>query len=174
MSVSCPANAPSGPIAEVVDLNSGAHVQLLPFSSGPSQNAFQALKHPTDNAETAVQFLNSNKATFADATCTANNKVAWLSQMKTNAKGDWKSKTHLGRREMLRRYKFVLKEIDIACGSLFRSRPPGFQFMDVCCSPGGFSEYVLESNNCRGVGLSLPPELGGHVVAIDPVVASPD
>ena len=39
--------------------------------------------------------------------------------------------------------------------------------MDVCCSPGGFSEYVLESNTCRGVGLSLPMELGGHVVAID-------
>ena len=41
------------------------------------------------------------------------------------------------------------------------------QFMDVCCSPGGFSEYVLESNQCRGVGLSLPLELGGHVPAID-------
>lgn len=39
--------------------------------------------------------------------------------------------------------------------------------MDVCCSPGGFSEYVLENNKCRGVGLSLPLDLGGHVPAID-------
>ena len=47
--------------------------------------------------------------------------------------------------------------------------------MDVCCSPGGFSEYVLECNTCRGVGLSLPMELGGHVVAIDyDNVATPD
>ena len=46
--------------------------------------------------------------------------------------------------------------------------------MDVCCSPGGFSEYVLECNGCRGVGLSLPEELGGHVVAIDKNIATPD
>lgn len=47
--------------------------------------------------------------------------------------------------------------------------------MDVCSSPGGFSEYVLECNSCRGVGLSLPEELGGHVVAIDKEkVATPD
>ncbi|KAG1658427.1 hypothetical protein FOA52_009609 [Chlamydomonas sp. UWO 241] len=69
---------------------------------------------------------------------------------------------------MVERYKFIMKEIDLAMNSEIESRTGPFQFMDVCCSPGGFSEYVLETcPSSKGIGISLPEELGGHIVAID-------
>jgi len=88
---------------------------------------------------------------------------------------DWKQTTEQGRRQMVVRYKFIMEEIDVATGGGIRNHPEHFQFLDVCCSPGGFSEYVLANTQSRGVGLTLPLELGGHVPAIDKKnIATPD
>lgn len=87
---------------------------------------------------------------------------------------DWKQKTEEGRMVMKERYKFIMQEVDLACSNFIRGynmpneegEKPRFQFMDVCCCPGGFSEYfLLTVPHARGVGLSLPTELGGHILA---------
>eukprot|EP00798_Chlamydomonas_sp_ICE-L_P028274 gene28273-31380_t len=99
--------------------------------------------------------------------------AAWLSQnMKAGKKADL-SCTDKGRKDMKYRYKFIMQEVDAGCGSFICQRKPGFQFMDVCCSPGGFSEYVLDCVDCTGIGLTLPLENGGHIPAIDHKVATP-
>ncbi|KAI0628183.1 hypothetical protein C8Q77DRAFT_476386 [Trametes polyzona] len=49
--------------------------------------------------------------------------------------------------------------------------PPSgpFEFLDIGCSPGGFTSYVLRSNpQARGVGISLPQAQGGHALTLDP------
>jgi hypothetical protein len=47
------------------------------------------------------------------------------------------------------RYKYIMMEVERACDNFIsdpRHHPGGkFQFMDVCCCPGGFSEYFLHS-----------------------------
>ncbi|KAF5843624.1 hypothetical protein DUNSADRAFT_10799 [Dunaliella salina] len=87
---------------------------------------------------------------------------------------DWKQTTEEGRMVMKERYKFIMQEVDLACDNFIRrynipnpdGEKPRFQFMDVCCCPGGFSEYfLLTVPHARGVGLSLPIELGGHILA---------
>ncbi|KAI0628182.1 hypothetical protein C8Q77DRAFT_1068440 [Trametes polyzona] len=43
-----------------------------------------------------------------------------------------------------------------------------FEFLDVGCSPGGFSAGVLEKNDrASGVGISLPPSQGGYESALE-------
>ncbi|MEW5299305.1 MAG: hypothetical protein WDW36_002332 [Sanguina aurantia] len=58
---------------------------------------------------------------------------------------------------------YLLKEIDAATGQPITGCAGPLQFLDVCCAPGGFCEYTLDScpTSC-GLGFSLNPELGGH------------
>ncbi|THG97951.1 hypothetical protein EW026_g4146 [Hermanssonia centrifuga] len=46
----------------------------------------------------------------------------------------------------------------------FVPRSGTLKFLDLGCSPGGFSSYVLSNNNkdATGIGISLPPVQGGH------------
>ncbi|KAG2426317.1 hypothetical protein HXX76_013074 [Chlamydomonas incerta] len=75
-----------------------------------------------------------------------------------------------GRGEMCQRMRYILFEIDEHNGRFLADRPEDqpFQFLDVCCCPGGFSTYSLEAGKAprKGIGLSLPPGLGGHLPAI--------
>ncbi|CAF5074043.1 unnamed protein product, partial [Rotaria socialis] len=35
-------------------------------------------------------------------------------------------------------------------------------FLDLGCAPGGFSRWIIENNpSCTGLGITLPPDLGG-------------
>lgn len=62
----------------------------------------------------------------------------------------------------------ILTEVDTCCNSFIASPREKFQFLDVCCCPGGFSAYTLDAQPAaRGIGLSLPPDLGGHIPAIE-------
>ncbi|KAM5544469.1 hypothetical protein V8D89_002129 [Ganoderma adspersum] len=55
-----------------------------------------------------------------------------------------------------------MKEMEDAIGILPRQSTP-FEFLDVCCCPGGFSSFILlKKPSARGVGLSLPVSSGGH------------
>ncbi len=59
-------------------------------------------------------------------------------------------------------------QIDECNGRFISARTQPFQFLDVCCCPGGFSTYTLTAGTAprKGIGLSLNPELGGHLPAI--------
>ncbi|PIL29471.1 hypothetical protein GSI_08413 [Ganoderma sinense ZZ0214-1] len=55
-----------------------------------------------------------------------------------------------------------MKEMDDAVGILPSQGMP-FEFLDVCCCPGGFSSFTLNKRrSARGVGISLPVSSGGH------------
>ncbi|KAI1784462.1 hypothetical protein LXA43DRAFT_1042378 [Ganoderma leucocontextum] len=55
-----------------------------------------------------------------------------------------------------------MSEMDGAVNILPKQHTP-FEFLDVCCCPGGFSSFSLHKNpSARGVGLSLPVSSGGH------------
>eukprot|EP00198_Chlamydomonas_reinhardtii_P001881 XP_001691217.1 predicted protein [Chlamydomonas reinhardtii] len=75
-----------------------------------------------------------------------------------------------GRGEMCQRMRYIMFEIDEHNGRFLADRPADqpFQFLDVCCCPGGFSTYSLEAGKAprKGIGLSLPPMYGGHLPAI--------
>ncbi|KAG2436108.1 hypothetical protein HYH02_011618 [Chlamydomonas schloesseri] len=75
-----------------------------------------------------------------------------------------------GRGEMCQRMRYIMFEIDEHNGRFLADRPADqpFQFLDVCCCPGGFSTYSLEAGKAprKGIGLSLPPQYGGHLPAI--------
>ncbi|KAF9027824.1 hypothetical protein BDZ89DRAFT_987059 [Hymenopellis radicata] len=46
-----------------------------------------------------------------------------------------------------------------------------FRFLDLGCCPGGFSTYILKKNKTStGLGVSLPPDAGGHAFLMDPVL----
>ncbi|GLC71811.1 hypothetical protein PLESTF_001169600 [Pleodorina starrii] len=72
------------------------------------------------------------------------------------------------RHEMLERMRYIMHEIDETNDHFISGRSAPFQFLDVCCCPGGFSTYSLTAGAAprKGIGLSLPPELGGHLPAI--------
>ncbi|PNH00994.1 hypothetical protein TSOC_013143 [Tetrabaena socialis] len=74
------------------------------------------------------------------------------------------------RHEMRERMRYIMHEIDETNGRFISSRTEHepFQFLDVCCCPGGFSTYALTAGPAprKGIGLSLPPDLGGHLPAI--------
>ncbi|KXZ53580.1 hypothetical protein GPECTOR_6g497 [Gonium pectorale] len=72
------------------------------------------------------------------------------------------------RHEMRERMRYIMYEIDETNDRFISSRADAFQFLDVCCCPGGFSTYSLTAGPAprKGIGLSLPPELGGHLPAI--------
>lgn len=58
--------------------------------------------------------------------------------------------------------RFALQEMDSQLGFV-----PNGCFLDLGCCPGGFSTYVLSKwPEARGVGVSLPVELGGHSLAV--------
>ncbi|KAG2490714.1 hypothetical protein HYH03_010872 [Edaphochlamys debaryana] len=75
------------------------------------------------------------------------------------------------RHEMRERMRYIMYEIDESNDHFIAGRQPNqpFQFLDVCCCPGGFSTYSLTAGPAprKGIGLSLPPELGGHLPAIE-------
>lgn len=56
----------------------------------------------------------------------------------------------------------IMKETDEANDWFIRDCRTPMQFLDVCCAPGGFSEYVLENKQARGFGITLPEHMGGH------------
>ncbi|EIW83685.1 hypothetical protein CONPUDRAFT_49795, partial [Coniophora puteana RWD-64-598 SS2] len=59
----------------------------------------------------------------------------------------------------------VLQEIDQATSCVPITKP--LSFLDLGCCPGAFTTYVLKNNyRARGVGVSLPPENGGHLSGI--------
>ncbi|THH17884.1 hypothetical protein EW146_g3020 [Bondarzewia mesenterica] len=67
--------------------------------------------------------------------------------------------------------KVVFGELDVAARIVPLSGP--MQFLDLGCSPGGFSSYILHKNrNARGVGISLPVEQGGHLFALESYLGS--
>lgn len=63
-------------------------------------------------------------------------RAAWLTTGTKRSK-DWKQASHQGRREMLMRYKFIMKEIDFGCSGVFRNRAPGFQVRGGGLTSGG-------------------------------------
>ncbi|KAG2490719.1 hypothetical protein HYH03_010876 [Edaphochlamys debaryana] len=75
------------------------------------------------------------------------------------------------RHEMRERMRYIMYEIDESNDHFIAGRQPNqpFQFLDVCCCPGGFSTYSLTAGPAprKGIGLSLPPELGAHLPAIE-------
>ncbi|GFR48968.1 hypothetical protein Agub_g10983, partial [Astrephomene gubernaculifera] len=73
------------------------------------------------------------------------------------------------RHEMRERMRYIMYEIDEGNGRFICEHREPFQFLDVCCCPGGFSTYSLTAGEAprKGIGLSLPPELGGHLPAIE-------
>ncbi|GIL83390.1 hypothetical protein Vretimale_11239 [Volvox reticuliferus] len=72
------------------------------------------------------------------------------------------------RHEMRERMRYIMFEIDQSNGDFICGRNEPFQFLDVCCCPGGFSTYLITAGPAprKGIGFSLPPELGGHLPAI--------
>ncbi|CAF3496703.1 unnamed protein product [Rotaria socialis] len=41
-------------------------------------------------------------------------------------------------------------------------------FLDLGCAPGGFSRWIIENNpSCTGLGITLPPDLGGFHMVFD-------
>ncbi|PNH10437.1 hypothetical protein TSOC_002830 [Tetrabaena socialis] len=79
-------------------------------------------------------------------------------------------KRHEMRVLLFNRMRYIMHEIDETNGRFISSRTEHepFQFLDVCCCPGGFSTYALTAGPAprKGIGLSLPPDLGGHLPAI--------
>nr|VWO98130.1 Uncharacterized protein [Ganoderma boninense] len=66
-----------------------------------------------------------------------------------------------------RMMKKVLKEVDFASPGCIPAIKP-IEFLDVACSPGGFSSYVLGKNKrARGIGISLPESKGGHAFLLE-------
>ncbi|OSD00107.1 hypothetical protein PYCCODRAFT_1437664 [Trametes coccinea BRFM310] len=63
----------------------------------------------------------------------------------------------------------VLQELDrVGRFVPYISRDSQFEFLDVGCAPGGFSTYVLSKNvRSAGIGISLPVNAHGHLLAID-------
>ncbi|KAH9478147.1 hypothetical protein JR316_0008600 [Psilocybe cubensis] len=60
-----------------------------------------------------------------------------------------------------KRMKILFREIDSNVDVV--SFTQDLVFLDLGCSPGGFSSYILENNpNAIGTGVSLPVEEGGH------------
>ncbi|GLI59850.1 hypothetical protein VaNZ11_001838, partial [Volvox africanus] len=72
------------------------------------------------------------------------------------------------RHEMRERMRHIMFEIDQSNSDFIGGRKEPFQFLDVCCCPGGFSTYALTAGSAqrKGIGFSLPPALGGHLPAI--------
>ncbi|KAI0644346.1 hypothetical protein C8Q79DRAFT_975544 [Trametes meyenii] len=61
----------------------------------------------------------------------------------------------------------VMRELD----SVATFIPPcgGFEFLDIGCAPGGFSQHVLQRNpSARGLGVSLSESRGGHAFLLEP------
>ncbi|TBU41153.1 hypothetical protein BD309DRAFT_965875 [Dichomitus squalens] len=62
--------------------------------------------------------------------------------------------------------KKVMQEIDLASGCISPLKP--IEFLDVGCSSGGLSSYVLRKNrHARGTGISLPAVQGGHIFLLE-------
>ncbi|EIW58880.1 uncharacterized protein TRAVEDRAFT_20749 [Trametes versicolor FP-101664 SS1] len=62
--------------------------------------------------------------------------------------------------------KPVMSELDDA--ARFIPTFGNFEFLDIGCSPGGFSARVLEKNRyASGVGISLPPSMGGYEFSLE-------
>ncbi|KAI1785803.1 hypothetical protein LXA43DRAFT_976029 [Ganoderma leucocontextum] len=71
-----------------------------------------------------------------------------------------------------RMMKNVLQEVDLASSGCVPALKP-IEFLDVACSPGGFSSYVLRKNkHARGIGISLPVAQGGHAFQLEDLYMS--
>ncbi|KAL6754580.1 hypothetical protein V8C86DRAFT_2696997 [Haematococcus lacustris] len=93
---------------------------------------------------------------------------SWLKVQRVDQRKTQNQNTDLSRRQMKERYQYIMGEVDTHCGNFIRGIQEPFQFMDVCCAPGGFSEYTLAINpNARGLGLSLNRKLGGHIACFE-------
>eukprot|EP01026_Neomeris_dumetosa_P044547 TRINITY_DN37593_c0_g1_i1.p1 TRINITY_DN37593_c0_g1~~TRINITY_DN37593_c0_g1_i1.p1 ORF type:complete len:679 (+),score=60.87 TRINITY_DN37593_c0_g1_i1:109-2037(+) len=97
----------------------------------------------------------------------------WKSGNLDNIFNKYKSKTTQSMKqkdtsEMRTIMQAVLCEIDQSSGNLISKQNSKLQkFMDICCGPGGFTEYVLaRAPNAVGMGITLPAEQGGHGMVI--------
>ncbi|KAI0916215.1 hypothetical protein AcV5_003214 [Taiwanofungus camphoratus] len=74
----------------------------------------------------------------------------------------------------LRAYEKAFSEVNRANASCFGGGRVQ-RFLDLGCSPGGFSTWLFKSNwAAQGVGITLPDEDAKYPMQIDPVIASPD
>ncbi|KAJ3154613.1 hypothetical protein HDU89_007851 [Geranomyces variabilis] len=150
---------PSDPRKPLVIPRDFFHAHLHTLS--PLLQDLEALKAEFESDSNVERMFASNRAHSAAIT---------IKPSEVSARPPNTAETNVPSSHFANQFKGAMDEVDAQSGG--KLRDGGVKvFLDLGCAPGGFSKWVLEQNpEARGMGVTLPPEVGGLPMIMEGVL----